>query len=342
MKLSNFDYNLPPELIAQKPLKNRHLSKLLVLDKNNNFIHDNFINITKYLNKNDILVLNNSKVFNARIFAKKQKTGGIFEFLLLNPKNAQKTLWTALVNPGRRAKIGDEFIIAENILECEILERYDEGIRLIKILYEGDLTVLLDKYGKPPVPPYIKEELEAPDMYQTVYAEKYGSIAAPTAGFHFTSEVFNKLKDKNIKCFFITLHVGLGTFRPVKAENITEHIMLPEYYEISGEILTRLNKEKERGANIVAVGTTATRALESSAEKEGKLAKQYGWADLFIYPGYKFKFVDSLITNFHLPKSTLLMLISGLKGTDVIKKAYKEAVNKKYRFYSFGDVMFIK
>lgn len=342
MKLSYFDYNLPSELIAQRPIKNRHQSKLLIIDKKNNFIHDYFFNITEYLNKNDVLVLNDSKVFNARIFAKKEKTGGVFEFLLLNPKNIEKTLWTALVNPGRRAKAGDKFIIAENILECEILERYDEGIRLLKLNYEGSLIEVLRKYGKPPLPPYIKTHLEDGNRYQTVYAKKYGSIAAPTAGFHFTKEVFNKLKDKNIKYFFITLHVGVGTFRPVKTDNITEHIMLPEYYEIDDDILAKLNEEKKKGSNIIAVGTTSARAMESSSGKGGQLVKDKDWTDLFIYPGYKFKFVDSLITNFHLPKSTLFMLICALKSGNIIKKAYKEAINKKYRFYSFGDAMFIR
>lgn len=342
MKLSDFDYNLPAELIAQDPLKDRDSSKLLVIDKKNNFIHDSFINITDYLNKNDILVLNDSKVFNARIFAKKEKTGGVFEFLLLNSKNIERTLWTTLVNPGRRAKIGDKFIIAENILECEILERHDDGIRLIKLNYEGNLIEILKKHGEPPLPPYIKARLEDHDRYQTVYAKKYGSIAAPTAGFHFTKAVFNKLKDKNIKCFFITLHVGVGTFRPVKADNITGHIMLPEYYEIDKDTLAKLNEEKRKGSNIVAVGTTAARTMESSSGKGELLVKDKDWTDLFIYPGYKFKFVNSLITNFHLPKSTLLMLICALKDGDIIKKAYKEAIDKKYRFYSFGDAMFIR
>lgn len=342
MKLSDFDYNLPAELIAQKPLKTRHESKLLIVDKKNNFIHDSFINITNYLNKNDILVFNNSKVFNARVFARKNITGGNFEFLLLTSQNKAKTLWTALVNPGRRAKIGDKFTITSNVLECEIINRFDEGIRLIKLFYEGNLIKLLNKYGVPPLPPYIKEDIENPEMYQTIYAKKHGSIAAPTAGFHFTNEVFNKLNNKNIKQFFITLHVGAGTFRPVKTENISSHVMLPEYYEINKETLLKLNEAKKNGANIVAIGTTTARALESSSFLKGELLKTSGWTDLFIYPGYKFKFVDSLITNFHLPKSTLLMLVSALCGREVIKKAYEAAINKKYRFYSFGDVMFIR
>ncbi|MFH1453971.1 MAG: tRNA preQ1(34) S-adenosylmethionine ribosyltransferase-isomerase QueA [Armatimonadota bacterium] len=342
METSEFDYYLPEELIAQTPLDCRHDSGLFVIGKNDNFIHDRFVNIVDYLDENDVLIFNDSKVFNARIFGTKEKTGGRFEFLLLEKIDGAEKIWKTLVNPGRRAKTGSRFRVIDGIFEIEILDRLDEGIRLVKLHYEGDLIGILEKYGKPPTPPYIKGELPDPSLYQTIYAKNYGSIAAPTAGFHFTKEVFNKLKDKNISYYYITLHVGVGTFRPVKAENVKEHVMLSEYYRLDPCVVDSLNKEKQRGRKIVSVGTTAVRALEAASNEKGRISVKEGRADLFIYPGYRFKFVDSLITNFHLPKSTLLMLVSALRGADIIKKAYKEAVDKKYRFYSFGDAMFIR
>lgn len=342
MRTSEFDYELPQELIAQTPIFERHASKLFVINKDAKFIHDKFINITDHLTCNDVLVFNNSKVFNARFFARKVPTGGNFEFLLIKEKDENKKHWEALVNPGRRAKTGDKFILKEGVLECKILERFNEGIRLIELTHNGNLMDILDAYGHAPTPPYIKKEIEDPKTYQTIYAQKYGSIAAPTAGFHFTDAVFNKLKQNKVNAYFLTLHVGLGTFRPIKAEYISEHRMFPEYFEINEDTLAKLNEEKAAGKKIVAVGTTTTRALEYCADEKGALCRKQGWAELFIYPGYKFKFVDGLITNFHLPKSTLLMLICALRGREVIKKAYKEAIDKKYRFYSFGDAMLIR
>jgi len=341
MKVEDFNYDLPEELIAQTPLEERDASRLLVLDKTSGKIeHKIFRDIIDYLNPGDTLVLNDTKVLPARLIGEKEDTKAVIEVLLL--KNVENDNWECLVKPARRVKVGTKVVFGNGklILTCTKVE--DEGIRYFDFSYKGIFLEVLDELGTMPLPPYIHEKLENKDMYQTVYAKEVGSAAAPTAGLHFTNELLDKIKDKGINICYITLHVGLGTFRPVKVDTIEEHKMHSEYYSMSNDVANILNKTKENNHKIIAVGTTTTRTLETIMSKYDKFTECSGWTDIFIYPGYKFKGIDSLITNFHLPKSTLVMLVSALAGRENILNAYKIAVNEKYRFFSFGDAMFIK
>ena len=341
MKTDDFDYELPEELIAQTPIEKRDASKLLILDKETgNITHENFHNIINYLNKNDVLVLNDTKVIPARLIGVKKNTGAVIEVLLLNDNG--NNIWECLVKPARRVKIGTVISFGNDKLLFECISEQDEGIREFKLIYNGILMEILEELGTMPLPPYIHEKLENKNRYQTVYAKVLGSAAAPTAGLHFTDELLNKIKEKGIEILFVTLHVGLGTFRPVKVENVLEHKMHSEKYSITKEVAEKLNKAKKTGKRIVSVGTTTTRTLETIIHKYGEFKECSGSTDIFIYPGFIFKAIDAQITNFHLPKSTLLMLVSALATKENIMKAYKEAVNNEYRFFSFGDSMFIK
>ncbi|WP_244833267.1 tRNA preQ1(34) S-adenosylmethionine ribosyltransferase-isomerase QueA [Clostridium sp. BJN0001] len=341
MDVKEFDYYLPEELIAQHPLKERDASRLMVLDKDTgNIEHKIFHDIIDYLNPNDTLVLNNTRVMPARLIGHKEVTGGKIEFLLLKRENGDD--WDCLAKPGKYAKEGKKFTFGDGLLEAEVIKVKPDGNRTVRFYYKGIFEEVLDKLGEMPLPPYIHEKLEDKEMYQTVYSKEKGSAAAPTAGLHFTKELLQKIKDKGVNVTYLTLHVGLGTFRPVKVENVEDHQMHSEYYHLSQETADIVNKTKERGNKVVAVGTTSVRTLESVADENGHLKEQGGWTSIFIYPGYKYKVVDRLITNFHLPQSTLVMLVSALAGKDKIMNAYKEAVNEKYRFFSFGDAMFIK
>jgi S-adenosylmethionine:tRNA ribosyltransferase-isomerase len=340
MQLDEFDYELPDELIAQTPLKDRSSSKLLVLNKNTGEIeHKHFTDIIDYLNEGDTLVLNDTKVIPARLIGEKEDTKAVIEVLLL--KNTEGDYWEALCKPAKRIKEGTVVSFGDGLLKCVCTEVKDEGIRVFKFIYNGIFIEILDKLGTMPLPPYIHEKLEDKDRYQTVYAKNLGSAAAPTAGLHFTKELMQKITDKGINITYVTLHVGLGTFRPVMVDNILDHHMHEEYYEIGKETCDIVNKTIENGNRLVAVGTTSVRVLETVCTKYGKLIPDSGTTDIFIYPGYKFKIVNNLITNFHLPKSTLVMLVSALAGKDNILNAYKCAVDNKYRFFSFGDSMFI-
>ena len=341
MKLTDFDYYLPEELIAQTPLKKRDSSRLLVLDKKTGEIeHKHFYDIIDYLKKGDTLVLNDTKVLPARLIGIKKETYAIIEILLL--KNIEKDKWECLVKPARRINEGTIVSFGEGKLKAKCCGVYDEGIRHFELIYEGILLEILEELGTMPLPPYIHEKLEDQSRYQTVYAKEVGSAAAPTAGLHFTNELLSKIKSKGINIVYITLHVGLGTFRPVSVENIEEHEMHSEYYSMSKEVAEILNKTKKEGHKIISVGTTSTRTLETIMNLYNEFKECNGWTNIFIYPGYKFKAIDSLITNFHLPKSTLVMLVSTLAGRENILNAYKIAVDEKYRFFSFGDAMFIK
>jgi S-adenosylmethionine:tRNA ribosyltransferase-isomerase len=341
MKTDDFDYYLPDSLIAQTPLKKRDESRLLVLDKNTgNIEHKRFNNIIDYLNKDDILVLNDTKVLPARLIGTKEDTGAVIEVLLL--KNIEKDDWECLVKPARRVKVGTVVSFGNGELKAKCIKEDDEGIRIFSLIYSGILYEILDNLGDMPLPPYIHKKLKDKDRYQTVYAHNPGSAAAPTAGLHFTKELMRKIEDKGIKILFITLHVGLGTFRPVSVEDVTKHKMHSEYYQMDKGVAEALNAAKKEGRRIISVGTTTTRTLETIINKFGEFKECSGWTDIFIYPGYEFKAIDSLITNFHLPKSTLVMLVSALAGKDKIMAAYEEAVKEEYRFFSFGDSMFIK
>ena len=340
MKTDDFDYYLPEELIAQTPLKKRDSSRMLVLDKQNgNIFHKTFSDIIDYLNSGDILVLNDTKVIPARIIGVKEETGAVIELLLL--KNIDDNNWECLTRPAKRVKVGTVISFGNGMLKATCSSVGEEGIRVFSLSYDGILYEILDKLGTMPLPPYIHEKLEDQSRYQTVYAKNIGSAAAPTAGLHFTKELLNDIKNKNVNIAYLTLHVGLGTFRPVNVEDVTKHKMHTEYYSISKETCDIINKTKESGNKIVVVGTTSVRVLETVMNRFGELKECSGVTDIFIYPGYKFKIVDNLITNFHLPKSTLVMLVSALAGKDNIMKAYHEAVLNKYRFFSFGDAMFI-
>lgn len=341
MNINEFDYELPKELIAQTPLKDRSSSRLLILNKNTGELkHEVFSNIINYLNKGDVLVLNDTKVIPARLIGEKEDTGAVIEILLL--KDIGNDTWECLGKPGKRLKIGTIIKFGDGSLKCEVVEKLDEGIIHVKLIYEGILMEILDKLGTMPLPPYIHEKLKDQSRYQTVYAKVSGSAAAPTAGLHFTKELLKRIEDKGIIITYVTLHVGLGTFRPVEVENILEHKMHSEYYIMYKETADILNKAKDEGRRIVAVGTTSTRTLETIAtNNNGRFKACSGDTDIFIYPGYKFKAIDALITNFHLPKSTLVMLVSALASKEYIMEAYKEAINNKYRFFSFGDAMFI-
>ncbi len=341
MTIEDFDYNLPEELIAQTPLKKRDASRLLVLDKKTGQVeHKHFHDIIDYLEEGDTLVLNNTKVLPARLIGEKEDTKAVIEILLL--KNIEKDDWECLVKPARRIKVGTIVTFGNGLLKAECIKEEGEGIRHFRHLYSGILYEILDTLGTMPLPPYIHEKLEDKSRYQTVYAKEVGSAAAPTAGLHFTKELLEKLEVKGINIAYVTLHVGLGTFRPVSVLKIEDHHMHSEYYEMSEEVAELLNKTKAKGKKIVSVGTTSTRTLETIMSRYQTFQKSSGWTDIFIYPGYKWKAVDTLITNFHLPKSTLIMLVSALAGRENVLKAYQIAVNEKYRFFSFGDAMIIK
>ena len=341
MRTSDFYYDLPQELIAQEPLAVRSNSRLMVLDKNNGEIeHKHFYDICDMLNEGDTLILNDTKVLPARLYGVKEETGGAIEFLLLH-KHTLDT-WEVILKPGRKAKPGARFVFGNGELKAEILEVVNDGNRLVRFEYDGVFEEVLDKLGEMPLPPYITKKLDDKDRYQTVYAKNPGSAAAPTAGLHFTPELMQKIKDKGVNIGYVTLHVGLGTFRPVKADEISEHKMHSEFYVLTKETAELVNKTKEAGKRVVSVGTTATRVLETVGMESSVLSEKTGWTDIFIYPGKQFNVIDALITNFHLPESTLVMLVSALAGRENVLNAYEEAVKEKYRFFSFGDAMFIR
>ncbi|MFR2551354.1 MAG: tRNA preQ1(34) S-adenosylmethionine ribosyltransferase-isomerase QueA [Clostridioides difficile] len=341
MKTSDFKFDLPQELIAQVPIEDRASSRLMVLDKETgNIEHKVFRDIIEYLNPGDCLVLNNTRVIPARLIGEKLETGGKIEFLLL--KRTEEDTWQALVKPGKRAKVGTKFSFGNGKLIGEVVDLSDEGSRIIKFHYDGIFEEILDELGNMPLPPYITARLDEKERYQTVYSKHNGSAAAPTAGLHFTEELLNKIKDKGVDIAFVTLHVGLGTFRPVKVEDVLNHKMHSEYYMVSQEAADKINRAKENGKNVICVGTTSCRTIESACNEDGKMKETSGWTEIFIYPGYKFKVLDKLITNFHLPESTLIMLVSAICGKDNVLNAYNEAVKERYRFFSFGDAMIIK
>ena len=340
MKVTEFDYDLPEELIAQVPIKKRDESRLMVLDRKNKTIeHKKFKDIIEYLEPGDVLVRNNTKVIPARLYGNKE-TGAKVEFLLLN--NIEGDIWECIVRPGNKLHIGAKVIFGDGLLKSEILDTMEGGTRKVKFSYDGIFNEILDKIGLMPLPPYIHESLKDNDRYQTVYAKYEGSAAAPTAGLHFTDELLKKLKEKGVIIANVTLHVGIGTFRPVKEENVEEHKMHTEHFYIKKEDAEKINNAKTKGKRVIAVGTTSCRVLETIADENGMVKETEGDTGIYIYPGYKFKCLDGLITNFHLPQSTLLMLVSALAGKEYIMEAYKEAVKEKYRFFSFGDAMFIK
>ena len=341
MKTEDFDYELPEHLIAQTPIQKRDTSRMMVLDKKTGEIeHRHFHDIVDYLGENDVLVLNDTKVMPARIYGVKEETNAAIELLLL--KEMENDTWECLTKPAKRVKVGSVISFGDGRLKTLCIEEKEEGIRVFKLDYEGILYEILDSLGEMPLPPYIHEKLQDKNRYQTVYAKNVGSAAAPTAGLHFTKELLEELKKKGVTILYITLHVGLGTFRPVNVEDVTKHKMHSEFYAMSKEVADTLNKAKKDGKRIISVGTTSTRTLETIVSKYGKFEECSGWTDIFIYPGYTFKAIDSLITNFHLPKSTLIMLVSALAGKEHILNAYHEAVKEEYRFFSFGDSMFIK
>ncbi|MDK2991707.1 MAG: S-adenosylmethionine:tRNA ribosyltransferase-isomerase [Clostridiales bacterium] len=339
-RLEDFDYDLPEELIAQKPLEQRDMSRLLVYDRKTKSIdHRIFHDIVEYLETGDTLVINDTRVIPARLIGYREDTGGKIEFLLLKRLEADK--WEIIERPGRRAKIGTVFVFGNGELKARILEKTSQGGRIVEFMYDGIFEEILDKLGQMPLPPYIKEKLDDKERYQTVYAKNEGSAAAPTAGLHFTNELLQRIKNKGVNIVHITLHVGLGTFRPVKENDITKHQMHSEYYQVSRQAADAINDTHKAGHRVFAVGTTCVRTLEAVTDGQGITHAGDGWTDIFIYPGYRFKAIDALITNFHLPKSTLLMLISAFAGREEILRVYKEAVEQRYRFFSFGDAMLI-
>lgn len=339
LKTSDFGFDLPPELIAQDPLKDRSSSRLLMVDKNTGEIrHEVFCNIADYLHPGDCLVLNNTRVLPARLLGVKADTGAAVEVLLL--KRRENDIWETLVKPGRKIKPGVCLSFGDGLLTAEVLAVVEEGNRLIRFRYEGIFEEVLDRLGEMPLPPYITHKLQDKNRYQTVYAKYDGSAAAPTAGLHFTRELLEKIEQKGVRLAYVTLHVGLGTFRPVKAEHILEHHMHSEYYQITREAAAVINETKEKGGRVICVGTTSCRTVESAANQNGRLEECCGDTEIFIYPGYRFKVLDCLITNFHLPESTLVMLVSALAGRERVLAAYQEAIEKKYRFFSFGDACF--
>ena len=341
MKVSDFNYNLPKELIAQVPIKDRDQSRLMVLDRKNKTIeHKIFKDIIDYLEPGDCLVRNNTKVIPARLYGVKEETGANVEFILL--KNLEGDIWEAMVRPGNKLHIGTKVIFGDGLLKAEILDILQDGTRKVKFIYNGIFNEILDKIGLMPLPPYIHESLQDNDRYQTVYAKYNGSAAAPTAGLHFTDELLKKIEEKGVKIANVTLHVGIGTFRPVKEKNIEDHHMHTEHYYIKSEDAEKINSTKLAGNRVIAVGTTSCRTIETVADKNGLVRECEGDTGIYIYPGYKFKCLDGLITNFHLPESTLLMLVSALAGRENVLNAYNEAVKEKYKFFSFGDAMFIK
>jgi len=340
MRVSDFYYKLPEELIAQEPIKERDSSRLLVLDKKSGEIrHEIFKDILKYFNSGDCLVLNNTRVIPARLLGEREDTGGKIEFVLL--KRIEEDVWEVILKPGKRARPGARFVFGGGELKAEILQIVEEGNRLVRFEYSGIFENVLDRVGIVPLPPYITKKLDEPERYQTVYSKQNGSAAAPTAGLHFTQELMEKLQNKGVELAYITLHVGLGTFRPVKTEDIHQHKMHSEFYSIGEEACSKINCAKINGRKLAAVGTTSCRVLETVSSGEGMVKPGTGWTDIFIYPGYNFKCVDTIITNFHLPESTLIMLVSAFAGREKIMKAYAEAVKERYRFFSFGDAMLI-
>ena len=340
MKTSDFHYNLPKELIAQTPLQKRDNSKMLYLNRKSGEIeHTYFYNILNYLEEGDTLILNDSRVLPARIFGTKADTKALLEFLLL--KQVKQDCWECLAKPGKKAKIGTSFIFGDGLMKGTVIDVLEDGNRVVKFDCEENFYTTLDKIGQMPLPPYITEKLEDRERYQTVYSKELGSAAAPTAGLHFTNELLQKAKDKGINIGFVTLHVGLGTFRPVKVDDVKSHKMHSEHYEISKETADLINKTKLSGKRVIAVGTTSCRTLESVAKEHGKIVECDGFTDIFIYPGFEFAVLDGLITNFHLPESTLIMLVSAFCGYDNTMNAYKVAVQEEYRFFSFGDAMLI-
>ncbi len=341
MKLTDFNYDLPEELIAQDPLEKRSDSRLMVVGREDGSItHKHFYDIIDYLNPGDCLVINDTKVIPARLMGVKSDTGASIEVLLL--KRKEEKVWETLVKPGKKMKVGAKVVFGDGLLKGEVIDIVEEGNRLIRFEYEGIWEELLDQLGQMPLPPYITHQLKDKNRYQTVYAEHEGSAAAPTAGLHFTKELLQQIKDKGVDIAHVTLHVGLGTFRPVKVDNILDHHMHSEFYMVDQEAADKINAAKARGNQVISVGTTSTRTIESVADENGFMRAASGWTDIFIYPGYQFKVVDSLITNFHLPESTLLMLVSALSTRENMLHAYEIAVQERYRFFSFGDAMFIQ
>lgn len=341
MTTKDFYYDLPPELIAQTPLQERTASRLLVMNRETGeWKHQHFYDILSYLRRGDCLVMNNTRVIPARLYGEKEGTGGKIEFLLL--KRLELDTWEVILRPGKKAKPGSKFVFGGGLLRAEVLEVIKDGNRIVRFTYDGVWENILDQLGEMPLPPYIKEKLTDRERYQTVYSKIEGSAAAPTAGLHFTNELIEKIQEKGVEIAYLTLHVGLGTFRPVSVENVEEHIMHTEYYEVSRAAAEKINRIRRAGGRIIAVGTTSVRTLETVADDAGMLKEQCGETDIFIYPGYRFKAVDGLITNFHLPESTLLMLISAFAGKENVFAAYREAVKEKYRFFSFGDAMYIE
>ena len=341
LKTSDYYYfDLPKELIAQDPLEDRSASRLLTLDKNTGaWTHQHFRDIRQYLHPGDCLVLNNTKVIPARLYGTKEETGALIELLLL--KRREGDVWETLVKPGKKAKPGTRLTFGDGSLRAEILDIVDEGNRLVKFIYDGIWEEILDSLGEMPLPPYITHKLQDKNRYQTVYARYEGSAAAPTAGLHFTQELLSEIKEQGVSLVYVTLHVGLGTFRPVKVDNVKEHHMHSEYYEVTKEAADKINERKRAGGRIICVGTTSCRTIESASDEGGLVVAGCGNTEIFIYPGYQFKVLDGLITNFHLPESTLLMLVSALAGREHVLTAYEEAVKEKYRFFSFGDAMMI-
>ena len=341
MKTSDFYYDLPKELIAQTPLEDRSSSRLLCVDKNTGeMTHGVFRDITQYINPGDCLVVNDTRVIPARLFGVKEDTGGKIEFLLLTRK--EQDVWEVILKPGKKAQPGARFVFGDGLLTAEILDVVNEGNRLVRFYYDGLFENVLDTLGEMPLPPYITEHLEDKERYQTVYSKHSGSAAAPTAGLHFTPELMHHLKQKGVKFAYVTLHVGLGTFRPVKVDDVENHKMHSEFFVINKENADIINETKKSGHKIISVGTTSTRVLETVADENGFVREASGWTDIFLYPPYKFRCPDCLITNFHLPESTLLMLVSAFSSKEIIMKAYEEAVRERYRFFSFGDAMFLK
>lgn len=341
MNVKDYDYDLPEELIAQDPLEDRSSSRLMVLDRQTRDVeHRHFTDILEYLHPGDCLVINNTKVIPARLFGVKEDTQAKIEVLLL--KRKENDIWETLVKPGKKAKPGTKLVFGDGLLTAEVVDVVEEGNRLIQFHYDGIFEEILDQLGQMPLPPYITHQLKDKNRYQTVYAKYDGSAAAPTAGLHFTKELLQKVKDMGVDIAEVTLHVGLGTFRPVKVENVLDHHMHSEFYMVSQEAADKINRAKESGHRVIAVGTTSTRTLEAAADENGRLHETSGWTEIFIYPGYQFKVIDALITNFHLPQSTLVMLVSALAGREHVLHAYEIAVKERYRFFSFGDAMLIK
>ena len=340
MRTSDFDYNLPEELIAQHPSSKRDEARMMVLDKNTGKSEDKyFYDIIDYLEAGDVLVMNDTRVIPARLFGHRPEKEEKIEVFLLN--NIEDTKWEVLVRPGKKMKIDTEVIFSDE-LSCKVIDIKEDGNRIVEFYFDGIFNEILDRLGNMPLPPYIKEKLKDNEDYQTVYSKNPGSVAAPTAGLHFTKELLEKIEEKGIELAYLTLNVGLGTFRPVNEDEITDHKMHSEFYTISQETADIIKKAREEGRRVIAVGTTSIRTLESVYQKNKRICKDSGWTDIFIYPGFEFKVVDAIITNFHLPKSTLIMLIAAFTSKDIILNAYKDAVSKKYRFFSFGDCMFIK